>query len=101
MKYYTYYIEDPSGELETVKVPTAWLPFDVAEKYHYCLVYFKIPRGRGIWTRNRKYITGPATVLMWGNDHYLVSEKPRDGDHSHQLFKELQANGFCKQEATA
>ena len=54
-----------------------------------------------MWTPNRQYSTGQATVRMWGNDTYLVPEMSLDGYHSHQLFKELQANGFCKQETTA
>ena len=102
MRYFTYYIEMANGELETIKVPRIWLPFDVAEKFSWCLVYLKVPRGQEIWTRNRKRVTGPATVLMWEGDHYWVLERPRDGAHSHQMFKHLQANGFCrKQEETA
>lgn len=97
MRYEEYVILRPSGEVEKARVPSFFDVFDVSKRLAHSVVFLKVPKGHGIFVRNRDgAIQGPTYVLVdrATENLYAVSGEVRTEHECYAAWKTVRAEGF-------
>lgn len=92
MKHYRYTVIQPNGQIDQLRIPAVFDPFEVANRMHHSEVFMHVPRGHHVWAENAPRLgglTGPAVVYVHDGNHYQVPNVPRSDQEATQLLADL------------
>jgi hypothetical protein len=92
MRYNSYTVVRASGDVEMVRVPTAWNPFEVASRLKGSLVFLHVPRGHDVYTVQGGYGRKPEerTVLVHNGRLFPVGPAaPTSDAEAHRIYRQI------------
>lgn len=88
MQYYKYTVCYASGDVETIRVPRLWTPFDVNKRLCHSLVFYHLAKSQAAFCRTwDAFVNGPRVMLVNGDDLYTVDHAPTDDRDAFHLWK--------------
>lgn len=94
MKTHAYTIVRASGKLERVRIPAAFSPLEVANKFQHSLVFLHVPKGRIVLVDNPIFgiSNPPAVFVSQDGRQFAVPRIPADDVDASKLIEHYVQN---------
>ena len=80
----------PNGAIGNLRVPKAWAPFEVAERFRSSIVFMWVPKGYSVWGRAlpnlKTTLAGRMWVLIANRELWYVPGAPIDEHDACQML---------------
>jgi len=85
---YWYVVCRCDGEIQTLRIPRIFGPYEVAQRLAHDLVFLEVPKGSSVFCENRGGpVAGPAVCLVRGEKFYQVERAPVSDGDAYRLFR--------------